>query len=245
MSDKFKNKYRIESARLKNWDYGWNASYFVTICTKNRTYFFGDVKNGEMVLNDIGVITQNIWQKIPEYFPYARLDAYVVMPNHIHGILTIDKSDGGIANDRGNKSDGGITNDRGNKSDGGITDDRGNKSDGGIADDRGNKSDGGIEKTRLIASLHGKTGESGESETTENTPPGGITGDKNPMINENLSKIIRWYKGRTTYETRKIQADFAWQPRFYDIIIKNEESYFRISEYIKNNPSKWQKDGFR
>jgi putative transposase len=213
MSDKFKNKYRIESARLKNWDYGWNASYFVTICTKNRTYFFGDVKNGKMILNDIGVITQNIWQKIPEYFPYARLDAYVVMPNHIHGILTIDKSNGGIA------------------------------------DDRGNISDGGIEKTRLIASLlHGKTGETaktGESGTTENTPPGGITGDKNPMINENLSKIIRWYKGRTTYETRKIQADFAWQPRFYDIIIRNEESYFRISEYIKNKPSKWQKDGFR
>jgi putative transposase len=209
MSDKFKNKYRIESARLKNWDYGWNASYFVTICTKNRTYFFGDVKNGEMVLNDIGMITQNIWQKIPEYFPYARLDAYVVMPNHIHGILTIDKSDDGIA------------------------------------DDRGNKSDDGIAETRLIASLHGKTGESGKSESTENTPPGGITGDKNPMINENLSKIIRWYKGRTTYETRKIQADFAWQPRFYDIIIRNEESYFRISEYIKNNPSKWQKDGFR
>jgi putative transposase len=212
MSDKFKNKYRIESARLKNWDYGWNASYFVTICTKNRTYFFGDVKNGEMILNDIGVITQNIWQKIPEYFPYARLDAYVVMPNHIHGILTIDKSDDGIT------------------------------------DDRGNISDGGIAETRLIASLHGetgKTGESGKSESTENTPPGGITGDKNPMINENLSKIIRWYKGRTTYETRKIQADFAWQPRFYDIIIRNEESYFRISEYIKNNPSKWQKDGFR
>ncbi len=234
MSDKFKNKYRIESARLKNWDYGWNASYFLTICTKNRTYFFGDVKNGEMVLNDIGVITQNIWQKIPEYFPYARLDAYVVMPNHIHGILTIDKSNDGIADDRGNISDDG------------ITDDRGNKSNDGITDDRGNKSDDGIEETRLIASLlHGKTGESGESETTENTPPGGITGDKNPMINENLSKIIRWYKGRTTYETRKIQADFAWQPRFYDIIIRNEESYFRISEYIKNNPSKWKKDGFR
>lgn len=62
MSDRFKNKYRIESARLQHWDYGRNASYFVTICTKERVCFFGDVVDGEMVLNDIGeiVMVKNI-----------------------------------------------------------------------------------------------------------------------------------------------------------------------------------------
>ena len=63
MLDKFQNKYRIPSARLQNWDYGWNAAYFVTICTKNRSCFFGDVVDGTMILNAIGKIAQIVgWQ---------------------------------------------------------------------------------------------------------------------------------------------------------------------------------------
>lgn len=71
MSNRFQNKYRIESARLKNWDYGWNASYFITICTKDRVCFFGDVVDGEMVLNDIGAIANECWMAIPEHFPFV------------------------------------------------------------------------------------------------------------------------------------------------------------------------------
>nr|WP_311196069.1 transposase [Antarcticibacterium sp. 1MA-6-2] len=62
------------------------------------------------------------------------------------------------------------------------------------------------------------------------------------MLNENLSKIIRWYKGRTTFEIRKIDPNFSWQSRFHDHIIRNDQSFHRISEYIKNNPSNWKED---
>lgn len=76
------------------------------------------------------------------------------------------------------------------------------------------------------------------------TKIGGITGDKNPMLHDNLSRIIRWYKGRVSFESRKNNADFAWQPRFYDHIIWNEKSYHTIAGYIVNNPLEWEKDKF-
>lgn len=64
------------------------------------------------------------------------------------------------------------------------------------------------------------------------------------MISENISRIIRWYKGRCSFEIRKIRVDFAWQPRFHDHIIRNRLEYERISEYIMTNPSNWQEDKF-
>jgi len=73
---------------------------------------------------------------------------------------------------------------------------------------------------------------------------GGFAGDKNPMINENISHIIRWYKGRCSFEMRKINSDFTWQSRFYDHIIRNEDEYEKISEYIINNIINWEEDKF-
>jgi putative transposase len=64
------------------------------------------------------------------------------------------------------------------------------------------------------------------------------------MLNENRSRIVRWYKGRTTFEVRKIHADFAWQTRFHDHIIRNETDYQNIAEYIVANPSRWLEDKF-
>jgi REP element-mobilizing transposase RayT len=69
---------------------------------------------------------------------------------------------------------------------------------------------------------------------------GGCTGNKNPMLHENISHIIRWYKGRCTYEIKKMQKNFAWQSRFYDHIIRNEQSFERIQHYIAKNPENWK-----
>lgn len=91
MTDKFKNRYRISSARLQNWNYGWNGFYFVTICTKNRECFFGEIINGMMVLSEIGEMAHKYWIEISNHFPFLKLDAFVVMPNHMHGIIVIDK----------------------------------------------------------------------------------------------------------------------------------------------------------
>ena len=93
MTEKFKNKYRINSTRLQTWNYGWNGGCFVTICTKNRECFFGVVENGDMQHSKIGKITYKYWCEIPEHFPFVRLDEFVIMPNHVHGIVIIDKSD--------------------------------------------------------------------------------------------------------------------------------------------------------
>lgn len=92
MPEKYQNKYRIRSARLQNWDYGWNGAYFVTICTKNREYYFGEIANEKMILSEIGENADDCWLQIPKHFPFVKLDVHVVMPNHIHGIIVIDKT---------------------------------------------------------------------------------------------------------------------------------------------------------
>ncbi len=91
MTKKYQNKYRIASTRLRTWDYGSNAAYFVTICTKDRKHYFGEINDDKMNLSNIGKMAEKYWHEIPQHFPFVKLNAFVVMPNHIHGILIIDK----------------------------------------------------------------------------------------------------------------------------------------------------------
>ena len=89
--EKYKNKYRIKSARLPNWDYGNNGIYFITICTQNRQHFFGEIIGGEMQLNEIGVVVDTEWLKTFELRPDMNLQMgeYIIMPNHFHAIIII------------------------------------------------------------------------------------------------------------------------------------------------------------
>lgn len=187
MSRKFQNKYRISSARLQNWDYGANGAYFITICTQNREHFFGEIVETQFIASELGILAEKYWLEIPKHFPYVELGNFVIMPNHVHGILIIDK----------------------------------------------NASVSESVETRLIASLH---------ETTNKT--GGFAGNKTPMLQDNISRIIRWYKGRCSFEMRKSHADFGWQSRFHDHIIRNEKSFETIQNYIENNPMNWNEDKF-
>ena len=77
------------SIRLKGYDYGSAGAYFVTICTQNRTCWFGVLADGEMRLNDAGRVAQASWDELPARFPDVRLDTFVVMPNHVHGIIIV------------------------------------------------------------------------------------------------------------------------------------------------------------
>ena len=187
MAQRFRNKYRISTTRLPDWDYGWNASYFVTICTGGRIPFFGKIPTGnpEMNLSPIGHVVFNLWNTIPDYFPYVVLDEFVIMPDHVHGIIVINKP-----NDDGGR--------------------------------------GAINRTSTIHDTFPKIG--------------GVTGNKNPMLHHNLSRIIRWFKGRTTFECRKTNADFYWQSGFHEHIIRNYQSHKRIKIYIQNNPINWVKN---
>ena len=77
------------SIRLKGYDYTRPGAYFITICTQNRECLFGEVVNGEMRLNGAGAMVQSVWDEIPAFYPGVLTDAFVVMPNHIHGIVIL------------------------------------------------------------------------------------------------------------------------------------------------------------
>lgn len=77
------------SIRLLNYDYSMPGAYFVTICVQDRSCLFGDVVDGKMRLKNAGHVVCECWNAIPNYFPHVDLDAFVVMPNHVHGILVI------------------------------------------------------------------------------------------------------------------------------------------------------------
>jgi REP element-mobilizing transposase RayT len=191
--EKFKNKYRIPSARAQWWDYGNNAAYFITICTHNMIHYFGEISPAPVEPRLIapveprliaalpGKIAESCWLDIPNHFPYAQLDSFVIMPNHVHGIIVINKQ---FTTDNGNSVD--VSN--------------------------------GLDELQI----------------------GGFAGYNNPMLNENIPRIIRWFKGRCTFEIRKVQTSFKWQTRYYDRIIRDNQEYERIKIYIENNVKNWK-----
>ncbi len=85
----FKDKYRVESARLQSWGYSSPGYYYVTICTKDRAEYFGEIRNGIMGLNEIGIQAVFCIQKISSHFPHVILDEWIIMPNHIHLVIII------------------------------------------------------------------------------------------------------------------------------------------------------------
>lgn len=211
MAEKFRNKYRVPSARLQNWDYGSNGAYFITICTKEMQHFFGEVVDKKMILNSVGILAEEYWIEILKEFPYVEFGNFQIMPNHMHGILIIDKSvvpatveTRFIASNLD-----------------------------GIIEDERSKDDADSSETRLIASV-----------LPEKDGIGGFAGENNPMLSDNVSRIIRWYKGRCTFEMRKINLNFGWHSRFHDHIIRNSESFERIQNYIEENPARWEEDKF-
>ncbi len=189
MVEKFQNKYRIASARLQSWDYGSNGLYFVSICTKDREHYFGEIIDGKMQLSEIGKNAQKYWCEIPEHFPFVILDEFVVMPNHLHGIVVINKTNDG---NNGNQS---------------------------VA----------VETPNLDVS----------TDTDNNCRTAAAT---KKWKSGTLGVIINQYKRIVCIESREIDADFAWQSRFHDHIIRNNLSDQNIRNYIINNPKKWQEE---
>ncbi|HWP93249.1 MAG TPA: transposase [Thermodesulfobacteriota bacterium] len=163
----YKDKYRIDSTRLKDWDYSSSGYYFVTICTKKQECFFGEVVDGQIRLFETGEIAAEEWQKTEQIRQNVKLDEWVVMPNHIHGIVIITNN---------------------------------------------------VETTRRVVST---------------------------LKPNSLGAIIGQFKSVTTKRIRaKGYSDFAWQPRFYEHIVRSEESLEKIREYILNNPIKWELDEY-
>ena len=93
----YKGKYRIPSARLKGWDYSSCGYYYVTICTKNKTSWFGNIVENDdepgakILLSPAGEILEKSWHLIPEQYSNVSLNTHQIMPNHFHGILSIEE----------------------------------------------------------------------------------------------------------------------------------------------------------
>jgi len=97
MLEKFQNKFQIRSTRLQHCDYGDNGAYFITICTNKCVHFFfffietPNLEGSIMNLNEIGKLVEQFWIELPNYFSFIELGNFVVMPDHVHGVLIINK----------------------------------------------------------------------------------------------------------------------------------------------------------
>lgn len=80
-----------KSIRLPNYDYSGQGFYFVTICCHEKQYLFGNITNGKMLLNELGFKTLECWTNIPIFYPQVRLHDFIIMPNHVHGIIEITR----------------------------------------------------------------------------------------------------------------------------------------------------------
>lgn len=87
----FRNQYRVETARKPGWDYSLPAWYFVTVCTQDKKPYLGRVIDERVDLSLVGEQAQTYWREIPSHYKNVVLDEFVVMPNHVHGILVIPR----------------------------------------------------------------------------------------------------------------------------------------------------------
>ncbi len=245
MAEKFRNKYRIASTRLQIWDYASKGAYFVTICTQGRQHFFGNIANGRMQLSEIGKILEQEWIETPKIRPDMNLtlDAFVVMPNHFHGIIIIGDN---IHNRVGYRAgamnnydtDNGTTNN-------GTTNCRDAMHCVSIAattnntDPNTNTNDDTNDDTNTNAYTESESDFETYFELNfQNPPPPNKFGPQS----KNLASIIRGMKSSVTTQA-KISGhnNFGWQSRYHDHIIRNTVEFYRIRNYIINNPAKWKK----
>ncbi len=90
------DKPRRNSLRLTGYDYAQSAGYFVTVCTHDQRRHFGNTSGGQMELTPLGLLVDRTWRELPQWFPHVKLDCFVIMPNHVHGILLLLRETGTI-----------------------------------------------------------------------------------------------------------------------------------------------------
>ena len=190
-------KHHRRSIRLQGYDYSQEGLYFITICCQDRAHLFGEVADGEMILNSYGELAQKEWQNTSAIRVNVILHEFVVMPNHFHSIIEIKFQ-------KGNNEIGKFQSP--------------SHTIGAII--RGFK----IATIKKIKDYILNTGE---------------------KINDSKGEL-QFAPTAPTAPTEKIkELDFKiWQRNYYEHIIRNEEAYERISDYIRDNPKRWKEDKF-
>ncbi len=189
--EKFNNQYRIPSARAQWHDYN-GGTYFVTICTKNREHYFGEINTEpQMQLSPIGQYAYEQFMNVKTHYPYAEIPLFVVMPDHIHAIVMIDGENDTINDDTDGGRDGVHT----------------------VSTENRWKSDVVDDQMQTIAKCKGL-----------------------------LSVVVGGLKRAITKFANQNNIPFAWQTRFHDRIVRNQDEFDRISDYIEKNVVNWQND---
>ena len=186
------------SIRLCGYDYSREGLYFITICCQDRICRFGNVVNGEMILNEFGRTAYNEWLKTSVIRNNVELHEFVIMPNHFHAIVRLCGGGRGESHSPKNMPE--------------------------------NRDVCNMPENRDVCNTP-------ENRDVCNTPP------RSPS--QTIGAIVRGYKSAVTKQLRLMgMNEKLWQRNYYEHIIRDEKSYYRISEYIINNPIKWADDKF-
>ncbi len=228
MSDKFQNKYRIPSARLRNLDYSSDAVYFITICTAKHHYYFGKIDNGKMVLSKIGLFVELEWRKSFEIRAELFCDCYVVMPNHIHAILRIEN---GIRILDDVETDG-----RPSLQSDVVSEIEFESQLNLQTDGRPSLQSDVVSKIKSVSQLESET------DGRPSLRPTNFGVAYRPP--KSISSFVAGFKSVVTANAHKINGRFGWQERFHDHVIRDNPDYQRIRDYIENNQNKWEQDKF-
>ncbi len=183
----------------------------MTSCVRENACVLGEVVEGEMVLNEIGLIAQAQWQAVMERYAYVYSHAFVVMPNHVHGLVEINQQwdlGGDIKRDDQERDD-----------QEGV--------DRACVDQE-------CVRTGRDLSLHDR-----HASHIKSQEPVKVQKIKS------ISELMGAYKTTSSKLIRLAGlSDFVWQRSFHDHIVRNEQSFRHIKDYIENNPTRWQEDKF-
>ena len=221
------------SIRLKGYDYSQAGLYFVTICCQDRICRFGKIENGEMVLNDFGQIAYDEWEKLPERYPNMFLDVFQIMPNHIHGVVALggmrDADVGATLAVALNDNTVALNDNTVAQNDNTVA-----QNDNTVAQNNANN-DTTAHDNRATA--HDNRATAHDNRATARVAPtvGNIVGAYKSLV---TNKCLEICKFQGEYMGKLLQRDY------WEHIIRNEQSYQRIANYIVNNPENWENDKF-
>jgi putative transposase len=247
-------KHQRRSMRLSEYDYSQAGAYFVTICTWDKTPLFGEICEGEMRLSAAGRIVKAEWKRLAHQFTNIRLNAFVVMPNHVHGIIVIDDPVGATRH----LSDDALSGVEAGLSDALDVPD-GSPLRGGEGGEAGDFDMGDGRATRHSSDDDLEGVEPGLKDVLE-IPDGsplqidthaGVDGSpaqlnrlKGPAKGS-LGAMIGQFKSRATKKIWSLpEYDHIpiWQRNYYEHVIRDREDYESIWAYIQTNPLRWVED---
>jgi putative transposase len=219
------NPHHRRSIRLKGYDYSQQGLYFITLCVQNRVCLFGEIVNGEMTENAAGKTARQCWNDIPNHYPQVILHEFVVMPNHIHGIIQI--TDTPVVPHVGAKylSPMNTT----TPADNGALMDNNN---GAFADNDDGVLMGNDIRAKNISPL---------------PPPPPLPPSPPPRgTSQTVGAMVRGFKiGVTKWMRQHTDVVDVWQRNYWEHIIRTHDEYERIATYIENNPTNWNNDTLR